>query len=329
MSRKKKLPKGIREKENGSFIVDVTVNNRRVTKTLKTLPEALRVLAEIQLGQNLAKDKNITLSQAIDHCMNTQWLNSRSLESIMTAINHFIEYFGENYKLNNLNAGVVSDFAKHLLKAGKKPSSINQYLVRLSTICYRAYEDGFLDEPVKIRRLKVRSSNKAQLSEEIFKSMVEYFNKKSKNVYTDILYILYYTGMRISEVLNLTEKNIDLKSGMLTIWENKTDNPRTIPILTEIQPILSERINKGFFKGVSYQAFLSAFNCAKKRLGINQDITPHSFRHFFLSNLAKKNANASLIQAWAGHKSIVTSQRYIHLSGADLKRFAQEHLEGV
>ncbi len=325
---KQKLPKGIRVKENGSFIVDVTVDQKRITKTLKTLPEALRVLAEIQLGQNLQKDKNITLSQAIDHCLKTQWNNSRSVSGIMTAINHLIEYFGENYKLNNINTGGASGFANHLLKSGMKPASINQYLVRLSTICYRAYEDGFINKPLKIRRLKVKSCNKSQLDEGMFNELVEYFNNKKKYIYADLLCVLYYTGMRISEVLNMKDKNIDFETGTITIWENKTDNPRTIPILKEIQPILTKRVETKLFNNITYQSFLRFFNIAKIALNISSDITPHSFRHCFLSNLAKKNANASLIQAWAGHKSIVTSQRYIHLSGADLKKFAQEHLEG-
>ena len=69
---KSKLPKGIRQKKNGSYIVDITIEGKRKTKTLKTLDEALNALREMQKSPDEIK-QDFTIGQAVDYCLKTQW----------------------------------------------------------------------------------------------------------------------------------------------------------------------------------------------------------------------------------------------------------------
>ena len=70
--KQKTLPKGIRQKKNGSYIIDITNEGIRRTKTVKTYEEALQVLLEMQ--QNPEENtKQLTLKEAVDYCFQVLW----------------------------------------------------------------------------------------------------------------------------------------------------------------------------------------------------------------------------------------------------------------
>ncbi len=316
---KSKLPKGIRQKKNGSYIVDITIEGKRKTKTLKTLDEALNTLREMQKNSDEIK-QDFTIGQAVDYCLKTQW------QSFCGAIhyhtNAILKFFGKDKKINTITQMDISNFINSCRNAGLQDSSINVHLSKLATIFNRLLEDEIIDKKIKVKKIKLRSKEKNIISQE----MEEVFlSKIKKEVHRDLVVLLLDTGLRVNEALNLRKEHIDLQEGFLYIYANKTDTPRAVPITSRVREILSKRIgNADLFPRVRYNAFYTMLKNAVKAAGLPEDITVHSLRHTCLSRLAKNGANASLIMAWAGHKKLSTSQQYIHMNPQDLKNFANK-----
>lgn len=316
---KSKLPKGIRQKKNGSYIVDITIEGKRKTKTLKTLDEALNTLREMQKSPDEIKQE-FTIGQAVGYCLKTQW------QSFCGAIhyhtNAILKFFGKDKKINTITQMDISNFINSCRNAGLQDSSINVHLSKLATIFNRLLEDEIIDKKIKVKKIKLRSKEKNIISQE----MEEVFlSKIKKEVHRDLVVLLLDTGLRVNEALNLRKEHIDLQEGFLYIYANKTDTPRAVPITSRVREILSKRIgNADLFPRVRYNAFYTMLKNAVKAAGLPADITVHSLRHTCLSRLAKNGANASLIMAWAGHKKLSTSQQYIHMNPQDLKNFANK-----
>ena len=316
---KSKLPKGIRQKKNGSYIVDITIEGKRKTKTLKTLDEALNTLREMQKNSDEIK-QDFTIGQAVDYCLKTQWQSYCG--AIHYHTNAILKFFGKDKKINTITQMDISNFINSCRNAGLQDSSINVHLSKLATIFNRLLEDEIIDKKIKVKKIKLRSKEKNIISQE----MEEVFlSKIKKEVHRDLVVLLLDTGLRVNEALNLRKEHIDLQEGFLYIYANKTDTPRAVPITSRVREILSKRIgNADLFPRVRYNAFYTMLKNAVKAAGLPEDITVHSLRHTCLSRLAKNGANASLIMAWAGHKKLSTSQQYIHMNPQDLKNFANK-----
>lgn len=318
-TNKTKLPKGIRQKKNGSYIVDITTEGVRRTKTLKTLDEALVVLKEMQKSPDEIK-QDFTVGQAVDYCLKTQWQSYCG--AIRYHTNAILDFFGKDKKISTITQMDISNFVSSCRNAGLQDSTINVHLSKLATIFNRLLDDEIIDKKIKVKKIKLRSKEKNIISQE----MEDVFlSKIKKEVHRDLVVLLLETGLRINEALNLRKEHIDLHEGFVYIYVNKTDTPRAVPITSRAREILSKRIgNADLFPRVKYAAFYVALKKAAKAAGLPEDITIHSLRHTCLSRLAKNGANASIIMAWAGHKKLTTSQQYIHMSAQDLKNFANK-----
>lgn len=317
--KQKTLPKGIRQKKNGSYIIDITNEGIRRTKTVKTYEEALQVLLEMQ--QNPEENtKQLTLKEAVDYCFQVLWRKgNRNCEYVA---NRVLEFFGNNKAVMNITQIDIANFIEHLRGLGLQDSSINLCLSKFGTILKKVADDELVPKRIKVKPVKVRSKDRNVLTEEMEKNFLDSMKKPEIREFFELL---IDTGLRVGEGLNLRKEHIDFDNGFIHIYENKTDNPRTVPMSPRVIEILLSRVNNDkLFPHINYQKLLYAFNAGKKRANLPQDITIHSLRHTCLTRLAKSGANAAIIMAWAGHRELATSQRYVHLGADDLKKFAEE-----
>lgn len=152
-------------------------------------------------------------------------------------------------------------------------------------------------------------------------------NLDSKHCY--IILILIYTGMRIGELLNLKNEDIDLHNSCLTIRESKTDaGVRIIPISSKIFNLFVTNMVKGqeyFLKGdttnqLSYSTFKPRFQKLLKSLNIEPH-TIHDTRHTFATLLNNANANQSAITKLIGHSDFsITENVYTHKDTEELRK---------
>lgn len=147
--------------------------------------------------------------------------------------------------------------------------------------------------------------------------------------------ILYATGMRVSEVVNLKLSDIDMSLGILRCV-GKGQKERIVPMGSLARQALNEYLEQGrprlLKKQDSNHIFLSKNGTGISRqmiwkqiqhyallANINKHISPHTLRHSFATHLLEKGADLRIVQELLGHSNIATTQLYTHLNKDRLK----------
>jgi len=156
-----------------------------------------------------------------------------------------------------------------------------------------------------------------------------------------IIETLYASGLRVSELVNLTISNLHADIGFLRVV-GKGNKERLVPVgkdaLKFIKIYMKEwRINVPTVKGHENYIFLNRrgrkltrvmiFTIIKdlaQRAGIKKNISPHTFRHSFATHLLEGGADLRAVQEMLGHESITTTEIYTHLDRDYLKQVIQE-----
>lgn len=144
-----------------------------------------------------------------------------------------------------------------------------------------------------------------------------------------IVSLLYSTGLRVSEIVNL--KVEDLNLGEKTGWVRKGKGSKdrllvmSESLAGEIKDYLSSRgkENKYIFskeKPLTTRNIQKIIQGTRKRAGINKKVTPHTLRHSFATHLLEQGIDIRVIQAMLGHSSLSTTQVYTHVSSEQLKK---------
>ena len=149
-----------------------------------------------------------------------------------------------------------------------------------------------------------------------------------------MLELLYATGMRASELINLTLNNFDEKSGVIKVT-GKRNKERIIPVhydavellkkyIAEIRPIFDKKKSIYIFLSrnglkISRQFLWKIVKNYANQAGIEKNIYPHLIRHSFASHLLEGGADLRSVQSFLGHTDITTTQIYTHINIARLK----------
>lgn len=160
-----------------------------------------------------------------------------------------------------------------------------------------------------------------------------------------LLELMYATGLRISEVVELEFKNIDFDDCIVRVM-GKGAKERIVPINDYALDALKEYINTArpnmMIKGENNYIFINnhgnkmtrqaVFKIIKKECelkGITKNISPHTIRHTFATHLLENGADLRVIQELLGHSDISTTQIYTHVSNEKLKNDYQEFFPRV
>ena len=155
-----------------------------------------------------------------------------------------------------------------------------------------------------------------------------------------MLELLYATGLRVSELVHLKLREVNLDSGYLMTL-GKGNKERLVPIGESACQRVMEYLegvryrfdpdnhNKFLFlsrlgDAMSRQAF---WNIIKKRAyqaGISKNISPHTLRHSFATHLLENGADLRSVQVMLGHADLSTTQIYTHVTRERLKRLHQQ-----
>jgi integrase/recombinase XerD len=151
-----------------------------------------------------------------------------------------------------------------------------------------------------------------------------------------MLELLYATGMRVSELVELPTSKVNLEAGFVTI-RGKGGKERICPIgemAMERVRIYLEQTRPAMLKGgespflflnnrrgrLSRQGFWKILRQYALQAGITKRITPHTLRHSFATHLLERGADLRFIQAMLGHADIGTTQIYTHVNREYLKK---------
>lgn len=143
-----------------------------------------------------------------------------------------------------------------------------------------------------------------------------------------ILKMLYSSGMRVSELVNLTPEDLDFSQNIGWVRKGKGNKDRIFKIAESISKPLHKWIkkhpeNKFLFsknKPMSTRNVQLLVKTAAKKTGINKKVTPHTLRHSFATHLLENGENLLVIQQLLGHENLETTRIYIHISQDQIKK---------
>ncbi len=148
-----------------------------------------------------------------------------------------------------------------------------------------------------------------------------------------LLEMMYSTGVRISELIGLKVRDVDLQERLIRV-HGKGSKERIVPVgraaaeyldeyLKEARPVLARATERGGTRGVLFLSQrgkplsrMGAWKIVRKnvgRAGIRKHVTPHTLRHTFATHLLQGGADLAAVQEMLGHADISTTQIYTHL----------------
>ena len=152
--------------------------------------------------------------------------------------------------------------------------------------------------------------------------------------------LMYATGVRISELINLEYSNIDLNRSLIKVM-GKGGKERIIPFGDDALSWLTNYIefrrknnlslnSRDFFisqqgRKITRQAFWHRIKIYLKALGLSMDISPHSLRHAFATHLLNNGADLRSVQMLLGHSDLSTTQIYTHIAKQRLSDMVKQH----
>jgi integrase/recombinase XerD len=152
-----------------------------------------------------------------------------------------------------------------------------------------------------------------------------------------VLEIMYATGLRVSELVNLKQTDVDLLAGLVRC-HGKGNKERRVPLGKSAIHWLQQyaAVKAGYGKQSSPNVFLHrgrpftrqlAWSMIKRhaeRVGI-KNVSPHTLRHSFATHLLQHGADSRSVQALLGHSDISTTQIYTHITDMHLRSAYDRH----
>jgi len=151
--------------------------------------------------------------------------------------------------------------------------------------------------------------------------------------YRTVLETMYSGGLRIAEACALRVQDVDAKRGVLRVL-GKGNRERVTVLSTRLLEHLREywrekRPGRGedwLFPGRNRGHYLSpgsvrtVFNKATGQAGLGRKVTPHALRHSFATHLIELGVDVTVVQALLGHASLITTEKYVHVSTGQILR---------
>jgi len=146
-----------------------------------------------------------------------------------------------------------------------------------------------------------------------------------------VLALLYYAGLRLSEVRNLKWEDIDFEREVIHVKQAKGEKERVVFLHKKLKELLMKYgIKKSGivlvsdrWKRYNERTIQQIVKNAARKAGIKKKVTPHTLRHSFATHLLEARADIRYIQQLLGHKSLRTTQIYTHVANKDIKKLAE------
>ena len=259
-------------------------------------------------------------------------LSDNTKDAYKRDLTSFNEYLN-NKNVNNISTNDITTYINYLSDMKEKDKTIARKIVSIRTFFdYLMKEEIIKKNPCeKIESPKLKKSLPKTLDVEEIDKLLS-FKPKSALEYRNkaMIELIYATGLRVSELVNLQINDINLKDNYVRVF-GKGKKERIVPMADITTKILEEYITfyrdellKGYLtdkvfissygKGITRQGFFKILKSTAKKQGINKDFSPHTLRHSFATHLLLYGADLKSISDMLGHENIKTTQIYTHLS---------------
>ena len=245
----------------------------------------------------------------------------------------FLLSFPDVKTTNDLNVDMLPEFVRRQDELARSSSTILRRYSLLRNYFSFLNEENILheeipdvDKPKSSKRLPFVMSN-----EEV-DELLEAPDISKDNGMRDraMLELMYATGLRVSELLSLRFRNVNMQNGLITVY-GKGNKQRSVPVSSFALEFLRKYMDgprkrvKGskdtdiiFLnrdgKALSRTYFFMQVKRYAEEKGIDSSVSPHTLRHCFATHLLENGASLRTVQEMLGHSNIATTQIYTEVS---------------
>lgn len=283
------------------------------------------------------------ISQFETYLRNEKKSSKNTLESYLRDIGQFSSYCAANgiKDVCDIDSYVIERYFEYLAVMGKSQATVTRVAASIRCFFIFLVKNSVCNENPVVK-VKMKSAEKKLPEILTGKEVLNLLSQPSGSDYKSIrdkamLELLYATGIKVSELIELEVSDINLQIGILNLRNAK--NERIIPMypaavktlqnyIYNVRPaIINDMEEERLFTNMSgeplsRQGFWKIVKFYAQKANIKKDITPHTLRHSFAAHLLENGANLKDIKEMLGHSDISTTQVYAQLMK---NKYAQDY----
>ena len=284
----------------------------------------------------------------IDQFLDAVWVEQGLSENTLSAYGSDLRIFAKWLKekpMLEVDGGELSNFLASRYKEGIGNRSTARILSSLRRFySYYIRENSIKVDPTAlIESPHIGQSLPISLSEKDVELLLDAPEVTNALGFRDrtMLEMLYATGLRVSELVNLKFEQISFRQGVVRII-GKGNKERLVPVGEEAmswledymaqarKTLLGERQCDYLFvtnraDSMTRQAFWHIIKRHAKKAGIKKELSPHTLRHAFATHLLNHGADLRVVQLLLGHADLSTTQIYTHIARERLKELHSKY----
>ena len=260
-------------------------------------------------------------------------LSDNTIKSYSNDFNSFKRSFPDLVDTRELSDELFSEFI-FMLSLNNKNSSIRREVTTIKNFFLFLEREGIEINLInhKVSTPECASPLRTYLTQKEMKIFIDSIEKSTDKGIEErvVIYLLYYCGLRVSELIELTTNNINEQDQVIKVL-GKGNKERYLPFKDEVLEAIKDymnnircnrnfkRMNKNLLLNkhgnpVTRSYIYKIVQEVALRSGINKNIHPHTLRHSFATHLIENGAELRVVQDMLGHEQATTTQIYTHLS---------------
>jgi len=290
-------------------------------------------------------------TELLDEFSDALWLEDglsrNTLESYCNDLRQFSVWLENSRNINLIEAGHsdLLEFLAYKVSIKVKANTTSRELSSLKRFYRFLLRQGKIqaDPSLNISAPKLPRSLPKNLTEKDVEVLLSAPDVKQLIGLRDrtMLEVLYASGLRVSELVNLKVAQVSLNTGVVRVM-GKGGKERLAPLGEEALNwinryikearlmLLGEKTSEALFvtargSAMTRQAFWHLIRRHAIQAGINKPLSPHTLRHAFATHLLNHGADLRVVQLLLGHSDISTTQIYTHVASARLKQLHTKH----
>jgi len=281
------------------------------------------------------------LRSFLNYLLVDKGLSNNTVKAYEADISSFFQWLdNEDLKYKDLQEDHINKYISFLFQKKMRSSSVNRKISSIKSFYIFLVKRNFLkNSPLndlvtpKQEKYLPESMSEAEVDKLLNSPDVA---NKIENRDKAMIEMLYATGMRISELVNLKITDVDMKRCVIKVF-GKGSKERLVPFgetaLDSLKSYLNNReqssskeiflSNRG--KKMTRVAFWQRVKVYLIRENLKNSISPHTLRHAFATHLINRGADLRSVQLLLGHSDLSTTQIYTHIAKQRLSDVLKKH----
>jgi len=261
------------------------------------------------------------LIKEIEEEMELEELSPATIANYISTIKEFLLFAGKDPE--ELTIKDVRKYQVYLKKEKNLEKNSRVFKANILRYLFKFLNMAGIKNNIKIP--KREKKERVYLTEEEIKKLVDASKNEKERT---ILNMIYSSGVRVSELVNLRKKDIHFED-MLAVVRGKGSKERTV-ILSRIAincllKYAKDIEDNGLLFPITARGIGKIVERCAKRAGIKKKVSPHILRHSFATHMLEHDEGIRSVQSILGHESIATTEIYTHISKEHLKKIAKRH----